>query len=126
MSVAAVTVGLAIAAIGMVAAAKPDRMVAWLTSLDSTTRYRVAVVVRVIIGMILVTVAPVCRWPTFVRVVGYVTLAAAAVLLVIREQRTDRLVQWWVAQPDTFKRSWALSACVFGLVLAYAGGLSWP
>ena len=112
--------GVLSAAIGVVGTFRPERLVSLVAHWHGAARFWLAVLVRLVVGVALLVVAPACRWPWLVRVLGVVAVMAALVILGCGQQRLDRLIAWWLSRPELVRVS-ALFALALGLLLIYAG-----
>jgi hypothetical protein len=113
--------GAAIAAIGLLGAVSPARMIGLITRLEPASRLWLAVGTRLIIGVLFVLAAEGCRMPQLVRVVGAIAIVAAVALALLGPRRFEAFVGWWLRRPASFIRSWAAVAVAFGALLIYAG-----
>ena len=121
---AALLVGLAIAAVGVVGLVAPARLLntagAWLSPL---TLYVVAAV-RVLAGGILLAAARQGRAPTTLRVLGAIFLLNGLVTPAIGLQRARALLEWASLQSFALVRLAAVAALAVGVVVAYASSPS--
>jgi hypothetical protein len=113
--------GVAVAAIGLLGLAAPGRLTHLLAGWPGLTGLPATVALRLGFGILFLLAAPYCRFPDFVRVIGVLELAGAAVLLSLGAARLNRFVVWWLERPASFVRAWCSAALAFGLLLAYAG-----
>lgn len=120
MAIAVSGLGVLVALMGAVGIVQPRHLVALVERWPSPTRFRIAVVVRLVVGAFLLWVAPECRAPTLVRVVGIVALVAALAILAMGRERLDALIAWWLPR-DGMLRSSALFALALGALMIYAG-----
>jgi hypothetical protein len=79
-----------------------------------------AIGLRVALGVVLLAAAPECRFPTAIRVLGFVALIAAASGLLLGRARLEAFVGWWLDRPAGFVRGWCVVALAFGGFLIYA------
>jgi hypothetical protein len=114
-------VGVSVAAIGLLGAAAPDRLVALLAAQRVLTSLSATVALRIGFGALFVVAAPDCRLPGLVRFVGALEFVGAAVLLLLGAGRLRHFVEWWLGQPSSFVRRWCLGALIFGVAIAVAG-----
>ena len=121
MGVIVTVVGVLIVAGSIVMAVAPERFVHLIVSMDSRIRFRYAVVVRLILGVLFILAAPGCREPGVVRVIGVLTLVAAAALLVVGRQRLDTFMEWWLGRPRPRLRAWSILGVALGVLLIYSG-----
>ena len=54
------------------------------------------------------------------RILGIVSLVAAAATAALGHERLRSFVAWWVGRPPVFVRGWSLVAFAFGCFLVYA------
>jgi hypothetical protein len=123
MSLAAIVslAGVAVAAIGLLGAAAPGQLTKLLAGWRGLTALPVTVVLRVGFGTLFLVAAPHCRLPDFVRMIGVLEFAGAAVLLVLGPARLHGFVAWWLERRPLFIRAWCSAALAFGVLLVYAG-----
>jgi hypothetical protein len=87
---------------------------------QSPAGFRLAVAVRLVLGVVLVVAAPDCRFPQVVRILGILSIVAGAAAAALGHERLRSFVQWWVGRPPGFVRGWSLVAAAFGCFLVYA------
>ena len=114
--------GLLITLIGLLVLIRPLRFIAWIGAMPSKTRFWTAISLRLVFGALFFGVAPVCRSPIVVQIVGGIAIVAALGLLIVGRARLDQLVAWWLEQSAMALRAWSLIAIAFGILLIYAGG----
>jgi len=114
-------VGAAVAGIGLLGLALPANLVRLLDRWRVVTGLPVTFTLRVVFGSIFVIAAPDCRLPTFVRLVGFLELASAAVLLGLGAAQLGRFVDWWLRRSLSLVRCWCLGAFALGIALVCAG-----
>lgn len=121
MSVMVSILGVVMVAIGVLGVVQPHRLVDFVTYFRRPTRFRIAILVRLILGVALLIAAPYCRWPLVVQLIGMIAILAAVVILACGQKRLDTLIAWWVTRPPAVMRVSALFALGFGALLVYAG-----
>lgn len=121
MALLVTLVGVLILGIGVLIAVAPARFFHWIASMETTIRFRAAILVRVVIGLLFLLAAPSCRQPAVVQVVGIIILLAAAGLLLLGRERLDSFLSWWMSRPLSLHRVWAVVAWGFGALLIYSG-----
>ena len=113
--------GALIAAFAATGVASPATLLRAVSSFWSDGRGMwIAVVMRLVLGALLIVAAPDCRFPGAVRVLGFISIAAAVALPLIGTERVNTLVTWWTARPFSFIRAWSLLGVAFGAFLVYA------
>ncbi len=122
MSVVVSILGVLAAIIGLLGLANPKIIVGLVEFWRGPTRFRLAVGVRLVLGTLLLVVAPACRLPLVVQVLGIISIMAAIVILIVGQERLDSFIGWWLARPPAVIRVSALFALFFGVLLVYAGG----
>ena len=121
MSVVVSILGVLAAMIGLMGLANPKTIVGLVEYWRGPTRYYVAVGVRMVLGVIFLVVAPSCRLPILVQVLGVISIVAAIVILIAGQERLDSFISWWLKRPPGVIRVSALFAFAFGILLVYAG-----
>lgn len=111
--------GVLIVLLGLTGLVQPDRFRKLFTSMDSRTRFVLAIVIRLAIGALLWILADELRHPQVMRVLAVIALVAAVALLIMGRDRLDRLIGWWLAQSDSVLRVSALFAAAFGGYLVF-------
>ncbi|GLP95869.1 hypothetical protein [Paraferrimonas sedimenticola] len=84
----------------------------------SRTLHWIAVLGRVALGGALVLVAPHSDYPGAFTFLGWLTLLAALILLLMGRHNFQRLIGWASGLNGVVKRSMGLIACVVGIWLA--------
>ncbi len=87
---------------------------------DSTGLWLLAVVVRLGVGLLLVTAAPASRFPLALEILGWLAIGAAVLIAALGRARFSRLLNWLLQMADTLGRVSGLLALGFGLFLIYA------
>lgn len=106
---------------GLVIVINPESIYGVLgNNLDKILLHVLAVGVRVLIGILLILSASASKYPTIIAVLGWLSLAAALVLLVIGRKRFLRLMSWALSLPQPYSRLGGVVAVVFGGFLVYA------
>lgn len=113
--------GAVIVGFGAFGVVRPTKLVSWLGSFWKKDHLWLAVVLRLVLGAILLYVAPETRAPSVVRLLGVVSVLAGLGLLAIGRERMQAIAGWWLQRPPAFVRCWAVAALLFGGLLAYAG-----
>lgn len=97
----------------------PNRFRALFDTTTSRTRFLSAITSRLAMGVLLWYAADELRFPHLMRILAAIAFAAALVVLVMGQERLDRLVNWWLSRSDGLLRASALFAGVFGAFLIY-------
>ena len=121
MTLAVSAIGVFIAAVGGTGVLAPTRLVEWIRSIWRKDRLWLSAALRLLIGAWLIVAAPACRAAELVRVLGILTVLAAAGLVLVGAERVDRFVRWWCELPALWIRAWSLSGVALGGFLLYAG-----
>ncbi len=98
----------------------PKRMVSWVDRIwnKQFTLY-LAVLVRVLLGLLFIFVAPETKFPTTFLVLGYFMLAAAVIIGILGRQKIGLLLAWFKALPERCIRLWLFAGLLFGGFLLY-------
>lgn len=79
-----------------------------------------AVVVRLLLGVLLVSQASVSRFPVTMEIIGWIAIVAAIVFMVIGRKRFIRLISWAFSLVKQFGYIGGILALSFGTFLIYA------
>ncbi len=113
--------GAAIAGLGMLGFVRPRGLVGFLEStFQSRAGLYWAIGLRVVLGLLLLAAASESRFPQVLRVLGTISLVAAAISPLVGFARLRRLVQWWSDRSTGLVRTWSLVTVGFGVFLIYA------
>ena len=78
-----------------------------------------AVFVRLVLGPILIFIAPESRFPVFFEALGWLFIAAVCCHLVSDRDRTGRMLNWFEGFPAWAISLWCLLGIFFGGFLVY-------
>lgn len=119
MTILVAVLGVLIVLLGLVGLVQPDRFRALFTSMESRTRFILAIGIRLAMAGLLWWLADDLRHPHVIRVLALIALLAAIALAIMGSARLDRLIAWWLSRSDGLLRVSALFAAVFGAFLVY-------
>lgn len=119
MTLIVALLGALIVLLGLVGLAQPARFRSLFTSIESQTRFVIAIVTRLAMGALLWWLADELRHPHVMRILAVIAVVAAVVVLVVGRARLDRLIDWWLSKPDGVLRISALFATAFGAYLTW-------
>ena len=119
MTILIAVLGVLIILLGVVGLAQPDRFRALFTTMDSRTRFVLAIGIRLAMAGLLWWLADDLRHPHVMRILALIALLAAIALAIMGPARLDRLIEWWLSRSDGVLRVSALLAAVFGAFLVY-------
>lgn len=120
MAIIVSILGVVAVAIGLMAVAQPKRLVELVNHWRGPKRFWLAIVLRIIIGAVLLLVAPACSYPTLVSALGVIAIVAALIIWIAGQRRLDSVIDWWLGRPELIRAS-ALFAIAFGILMVYAG-----
>lgn len=115
-----VVVGLALAGLGAVSAVVPRQFHRLLFLVKQKRWLNVAMLVRLLIGVVMIAAAPATRLPRFVLVAGIITLLSGLIAPLLGHDRLIRMAEWWATRPDGLVRLWGILALALGLLIVYA------
>ena len=121
MAIIVSVLGVVIALIGVMGVANPRSLNKLVQRWQSPARFGFAVVIRVVLGVVFLAVAPDFRAPLVVRIVGVISVVAALAILIVGRVRLDAFIEWWLRRSPALLRLWATVAIAFGALLVYAG-----
>lgn len=120
MELAALLVGFFIVGFGLVGLVTPHGLLTLVAPLLSPVGLWVAAVLRVGIGLVLVSAAPASRAPAPLRALGFVVLVAGLVTPFFGVERARGIVAWWTSQGEGVVRLWTSVAVALGAFVVYA------
>jgi len=121
MTVFVTLFGAAIAGLGMLGFVRPRKFVNFVESIWQSRRGLYwAIGLRVVLGLLLLAAASESRFPQVLRVLGAISLVAAATSPLVGFVRLRRFVQWWSDRSTGLVRIWSLVTVGFGMFLVYA------
>lgn len=113
--------GLLIAFAGFMLLLKPELLLDFISRhAGNPILYASAIVVRLVLGLLLVTMAGLSRFPLVVTVLGWIAVIAAVTIAWIGQDRFALLVNWIMDVITPFSRVGGAFAFVFGIFLLYA------
>ncbi len=123
MKTLAFGMGLVIAAVGAVGILVPSTL-EWLAPHTATSgAFYLIAAVRVVFGLILISVAPISRTPKTLRVLGYVIVIAGiatALTGLVAIDRARAIISWWSHSGSGVIRLTGVFLAAFGGFIAYA------
>jgi len=107
--------GVIVAGLGIIGLVRPQSLLDMIErSWKSPAALYFAIGVRLFLGVVLVAAAPECRYPQVIRILGIVSLVAAAAGAALGRRRLTVFVDWWAKQSTGFVRTWCIFALAFG------------
>jgi len=89
-------------------------------NLDKLAVHILAVVVRLIIGVLLITQSDLSKYPLTIEVLGWLSIIAALSFAIMGRHNFHRVMSWALNFSKTFGRFGGLFAAAFGGFLIYA------
>ena len=111
--------GALICLAGLVILITPDKFKDLLNRWAGQLRFLFAIIVRVVFGAILLAEAANLRFPFAMKIIGGISIAAAIVLLLIGQERLDRIIEFWMRKSDKLFRITSVFTIAFGAFLIY-------
>ena len=98
----------------------PARLVKLVSGvMDQRSGIYIAVIVRLLLGLALIIVAPDSRFPAAFQLLGLVAIFAAVVVAFMGRNRVRKLVGWFERFSPAIVRLWLLFGMAFGGFLIY-------
>ncbi len=114
--------GILIALIGLFAVVRPKALLALVRRITVKTWLRVTgFVIRLLLGGLLILVAPSTAFPLVVRLIGALIIAAGVVVLLIGNEGVQRLVNRALRLSSPAVVAGGILGIVFGVLLIYLG-----
>jgi hypothetical protein len=113
-------IGIIMLTVGVVFAAKPSLMRAFLDFAKVDKRYYIGGVVRIIFGALLLLSVPKVAYSWVVGVVGVIITLAGVALFVVGEGRVHAVMNWLQSKSDDTLRVFPVLCALVGVLLIYA------
>lgn len=121
MSGTLIAIGILICLLGVAAVVQPRRLLELARKLTVGTSLRLlAFVVRVLLGVLLILVAPTTEFALTLRVIGALLIASGVLVLVLGNEGIQRIVDWALRQGPAAVVVGGLIGVVLGAFLIYA------
>ena len=106
---------------GIVIVINPEVIFGFLrNNLDKLVLHILAVVVRLVLGVLLIYQSNVSELPLVIEIIGWLSIVAAIFLAVMGRQNFNRLMLWALSLSKPFSRVGGVFAVAFGAFLIYA------
>ena len=106
---------------GIVIVVNPDIIFGVLRNyVDKLALHILAIVVRLLLGVLLIYQANVSKFPFVIEIIGWITIVAAMVLAVMGRRTFKRLMSWALSFVKPYGRVGGVVAAAFGAFLMYA------
>jgi hypothetical protein len=106
---------------GIVILINPDKIFGFLrNNLDNLALHILAVVIRLILGILLIRQSDVSKFPFTIEIIGWISIIAAMVFAVMRRSNFNRFMSWALSLVKPFGRVSGILAVAFGAFLVYA------
>ena len=118
----ALVIGMCITVAGIVGTLAPSCLL-WLAErFDTSFQWYALALVRLAIGVLLLSVSKSSRAPKTLRVVAFVPLLAGLAIPIVGVERARAAIAWWSLQGSGYMRLSALPVLVLGSLVMYACG----
>ena len=98
----------------------PRKLVDWVAEFwEKLASLYIAVIARLILGALLIWVAPESRFPIGFSVFGYLTMVAAVLIPIIGRRKIGLLMLWLKTSPTAVMRLWLLVGFAFCWYIFY-------
>ena len=106
---------------GLVIVINPEIIFGYLRlNLDKPGVHILAVMVRLVLGVLLVYQSSAAKFPVVIEVIGWLSIVAAITLTIIGRQNFNRLMSWALNFLKDYGRVGGILAATFGAFLIYA------
>lgn len=106
---------------GIVIVINPEVIFGYLrNNLDKLSLHILAVAVRLVIGVLLISQSNVSKFPFVIEILGWLSIVAAFILAVMGRRNFNRLMSWALSLSKSFGRVGGVIAAAFGAFLIYA------
>lgn len=108
-------------AAGLVISINPEYVFGFLRKhFERIELYILAIGVRLLLGVLLIYLSGVSRFPLAIEIIGWISIIAALVFLVIGRARFNKLMSWVLSLVKPLGRVGGVIAMAFGVFLVYA------
>ncbi len=106
---------------GIVIVINPEVIFGFLrNNLDKLALHILAIVVRLVLGVLLIYQSNVSKFPFVIEIIGWLSIVAAILLTVMGRRNFIRLMSWALSLLKPFGRVGGVLAAAFGAFLIYA------
>ncbi len=106
---------------GIVIVINPEVIFGFLrNNLDKLELHILAIVVRLVLGVLLIYQSNVSKFPFVIEIIGWLSIVAAIFLAVIGRRNFNRLMSWALSLVKPFGRFGGVLAAAYGAFLIYA------
>lgn len=106
---------------GLIIILNPELIFGYLrNNLERPLLQVIAVTVRIVIGLLLITQASVSRYPLAIEILGWLSIVAAFTFAVMGRRNFKQLMTWALSLLKPFGRVGGIFAAAFGAFLIYA------
>ena len=112
-------VGMLICIAGLLVLMSRQKFKNAMNSFTGQPRFLFAVIARIIIGAVLLLEAPNLKFTLATQIIGGISVLAAIALLLMGQQRMDRMIDWFMGLSNEVFRLVSVIAIVFGAFLVY-------
>ncbi len=106
---------------GIVIVINPEVIFGFLrNNLDKLELHILAIVVRLVLGVLLIYQSKVSKFPFVIEIIGWLSIVSAIFLAVIGRRNFNRLMSWALSLVKPFGRVGGVLAAAYGAFLIYA------
>ena len=106
---------------GIVIVINPEVIFGFLRkNLDKVALHILAVVVRIVLGLLLIYQSSISKFPFVIQIIGWLSIVAAIILAVMGRRNFNRLMSWALSLAKPIGRVGGVIAMAFGAFLIYA------
>ena len=112
--------GVLVVFMGLLILANPVYMRRWLVFWQEDSKLKLALFLRLVIGVILFAASPQCYLPGVIMVLGILSILSAVLGLLLAMERLRSMLRWFYDLSPPLYRAWALVATAVGGLILYA------
>jgi hypothetical protein len=106
---------------GILIVINPETIFGFLrNNLDKVELHILAVVVRIVLGVLLIYQSSISKFPLVIEIIGWLSIVAAIFLAVMGRRNFKRLMSWALSLAKSIGRVGGVIAVAFGAFLIYA------
>lgn len=112
-------VGLLVLGLGIYFVINPNKIKAYFDFWTKGKRIYWGAVLCVLISILFIKASSLCKWDTFIMVVGIVILVKGIILFVAGKDKLDKLYEKWINKPEDMIRRLAVIDVVLGVLILF-------
>jgi len=115
-----ILIGAIITIVSIGGISNPKKMINTVLSINPTIRYLIAIIVRLLLGVVLIYSADVSNYSIYIYIIGGLLVLSAFAILYLRPSKLTVLLNWVNEMPNYLNRVWLTISAIIGILLILA------